>query len=495
MGSMSFHLPTSMPPAAETLLAQACFAAGFDQTPSPTTVRIADRILHLSRQTDESGYLFLPWPVGPVGAMVTATSTLRERPEPYHLMLELARGKFNQLRTQAGEWKEVGLQAPAEFDREIERLNKLFATAALNQPSPEADAAAAKVLDRSYQAADQLARLYTDQMFATRLDETPKLPTRLSARYLSAPTAGAKDYRRAFNAARIGCRWRDIEPSETDYRWAVLDEAVQSALEADLPVTIGPIIDLSPGMCPAWTETWHGDLQTLAAFMTDFLETLIGRYRDHVRRFVVCSGINHADGAGLSDDERLRLVQRLFEAALQLDSELDLVVGIAQPWGDYLIHEDQTISPLSFADDLIRSGLKVSGVELEIRSGTAPRGSWPRDLLDASRLLDMFSLLGLPLEVLLSYPASSAPDIGARDHGEDLWAPAWRGRPMPEGQAEWGASFAALALCKPEVRAVAWDHWSDADPHLTPGGGLITVAGKVNPLLARLESLRNKYLE
>lgn len=497
MGSMSFQLPNSLPPAAETLLAQACFAAGYDQTPSPTKVHIADRLLHVSRETDESGYLFLPWPVGPVGAMVTTTSTLRERPEPYSLLGELARGKLNQVRNQTGEWQEMGLQTPADFDRELVELNRLFASAVISLPSAESDAMAAKVLVGCYQAADQLARLYIEQMFATRQDEEGKLATRLSAQFLSAPTmALAGDYRRAFNAARIGCRWRDIEPTESNYNWSILDEAVESARVAGVPITLGPIIDLGPGMLPAWTEGWQGDLQTLAAFMCDYLETLVSRYKNHVRRWVVCAGFNHADGAGLSDDERLRLMQRLFQAALQLEAQLELVVSITQPWGDYLTQADQTISPLSFVDDLIRDpALKVSGVEIEIRNGTSPRGSWPRDLLDTSRMLDMFSLLGLPLEVLLSHPASSAPDFAARDHQEGLWLPAWRGGPTPEGQAEWGVSFAALALCKPEVRAVTWDHWSDADPHLTPAGGLITAAGTANPLLARLEGLRMKYLE
>ena len=78
---------------------------------SPTRVRIENRILHVSRDTDESGYLFLPWPVGPVGAMVTTTSTLRERAEPYNLMVELARGKLNQVRTQTGEWRRYAVRA------------------------------------------------------------------------------------------------------------------------------------------------------------------------------------------------------------------------------------------------------------------------------------------------------------------------------------------------------------------------------------------------
>ena len=496
MGSMSFQLPNSLPPAAETLLKQASFAAGYDQTPSPTRVRIENRILHVSRDTDESGYLFLPWPVGPVGAMVTTTSTLRERAEPYNLMVELARGKLNQVRTQTGEWREMGLRTPSDFNRDLEEVHRLFGTAVLNQPSAEADIAAAKVLDRSYQVADRLARLYIEQMFATRQGEEGKLASRLATRIQSAPApAVSEDYRRAFNAARIGCRWRDIEPSESKYNWATLDFAVESARIAGHPITIGPIIDLAPGTIPGWAKSWEGDLQTLAAFMCDYLETLIGRYREHVRRWVICAGFNHSDGAGLSDDERLRLMQRLFEAALQLDPQLDLIVSVSQPWGDYLTQEDQTISPLSFADDLIRTGLKVSGVELEIRGGTKPRGSLPRDLIDTSRMIDHFSMLGLPLEIVLSHPSSQSPDFGARDHDEDLWAPAWRGGPTPEGQAEWGVSLAAMALCKPEVRAVTWDHWSDADPHLIPNGGLVTAAGVVNPLLSRFEGLRAKYLE
>ena len=495
MGSMSFLLPNSMPPAAEALLKQASFAAGYDQTPSPTQVRIEDKLLHVSRETDESGYLFLPWPVGPVGAMVTTTSTLRERKEPYNLMLELARGKLNQLRTQVGEWKEMGLTSPPDFTREVGDIHRLFGKAALNQPSNEADLAATRVLNQSYQAADRLARLYIEQMFATREADEGKLTSRVSARFYSAPLpAHSDDYRRAFNSARIGCRWRDIEPSESNYNWSTLDYAVESARIAGLPITIGPIIDLADGMLPGWAKGWEGDLQSLAAFMCDYLETLVSRYRGHVRRWVVCAGFNHSDGAGLSDDERLRLMQRLFEAAVQLDPQLELVVSVAQPWGDYLTQEDQTISPLSFADDLIRTGLKVAGVELEIRGGTKPRGSLPRDLIDTSRMIDLYSMLGLPLSVLLSHPASSSPDFGARDHGEDLWAPAWRSGPTPEGQAEWGVSFAAMALCKPEVNAVTWDHWSDADPHLVPGGGLITSAGVVNPLLSRFEGLRAKYL-
>ena len=217
---------------------------------------------------------------------------------------------------------------------------------------------------------------------------------------------------------------------------------------------------------------WEGDLPTLAAFMCDFLETVIGRYKGDIRRWVVCAGFNQTDALGLDDDDRLRLAFRLFEAAAQIDPNLELVLSVAQPWGDYLVNENQTISPLTFPDDMIRAGLQVSAVELEIRDGIVPRGSLPRDLLDTSRVLNLFGLLGVPIEVVLSLPSSNEADPQAAVHGQSVWLPAYRAGLSPEGQAEWGASFAALALCTPHVRAVTWDHWSDAEPHLTPSGGL-----------------------
>jgi len=495
MGSMSFLLPNPVPPAAVPLLRLACFAGGYDQTPVPTTVVVENGRLVATRGTDESGYLLVPWPVGPAGAFVTTTSTLRERAEPYALVVELARGKLNQVRTQTAEWRDIGLQTPADYDRDLADAVRMFGTAVQAGPSAEADAAAGRVIERGYRLADRLVRLFIEQMLATREHEDGKQTTWLAARTAAPPVpALADDYRGAFTAARIGARWRDVEPTEAHYNWGPLDLAVAAATTAGLPVAFGPVIDIGPGMLPLWAAGWEGDLPTLAAFMCDYLETVVKRYRGSVKRWVVCAGFNHSAGLGLSDDDRLRLAARLFEAALQLDPGLDLVLGVAQPWGDYLVRADQTISPLGFADDLVRTGLKLSGVELEVRNATAPRGSLPRDLLDTSRLIDLFGLLGLPLEIVLSHPASGRPDPATKDHNEEVWAPAWRGGPTPEGQAEWGASFAALALCKPQVRSVTWDHWSDADPHLTPFGGLVDAAGHPHLLLARLQALRAAHL-
>lgn len=498
MGSMSFLLPNPLPGGAASALEGACVAsAGYhDQTPGATTVTVADGVLTLTRDQDESGYLMVPWPVEPFGTLVVSTSTLRERAEPYRLLVELARGKLNQVRSQTAEWQSIGLRTDPAFERAVAEAGRQFARALLAPVPAESDALATRVLERAHTLADQLAREYTAQVFDTRERSEGRLDTRLAARYLRAPQrAAAAEYGRAFNAAAVSFRWCDIEPAESQYDWAETDAAVGAAVAAGLPVTIGPVIDLAPGVVPGWAAGWAADLPTLAACMCDFLETALNRYKGDVRRWVVCAGFNQADALGLVDDDRLRLAYRLFEAAAQVDSGLELVLSVAQPWGEYLARADQTISPLTFPDDLMRAGVRLSGVELEIRSGVRPRGSLPRDLLDTARLLDVFGMLGLPLEVVLGLPSSDDPDPRAIDHGRTVGAlPGGRTRATPEGQAEWGASFAALAVCWPQVRAVTWDHWTDAEPHLVPHGGLLDPTGRPKPLLARLRSLRTARL-
>jgi hypothetical protein len=497
MGSTSFLLPTPVPPAAAAVLDRACFAGGFDQTPMPTRVKLRGNKLTLSKGTSESGYLLVPWPIGDGGAIVTTTATILERWEQYSLTVELARGKLGQVRGQAAEWRELGLRIPDEFDSELVAATHLFAAAVQAQPSAEAHATAEQVLRESHRLSDRLLGMYTLQVFDTRLVETGARPdTRFAARFSSPPDPSLVDeYRRTFNAAQVAIRWRDVEPAEAEYDWSVPDRAVRMAKDAGLPVTVGPVIDIAPGMMPAWAAGWSGDFPTVAAFMCEYLETVLARYRKDVRRYVVCGGFNHADNLELSDDDRLRLAARLFEAAHRVDPSLELVLSLAQPWGDYLTNDEQTISPLAFADDLLRAGVGFQAIEVEVRNGVLPRGSLPRDLLDTCRLIDLFyKQFALPLEIVLSHPAGGGEDLRAEDHKQALWLHAWEAGPGPDVQAVWGAGFAALALCKPQVRALTWDHWSDTDPHLTPNGGLVDTHGRPRPLLARLRALRAAHL-
>jgi hypothetical protein len=187
------------------------------------------------------------------------------------------------------------------------------------------------------------------------------------------------------------------------------------------------------------------------------------------------------------------LTVRLAEVAKQIDPGLELIVGIAQPWGEYLALEDRIHSPFVFADTLVRTGLNLAALDLEFVMGVTPRGSYCRDLLEASRLFDLYGILGVPLRVTLGYPSATGVDPHA-DPDLRVAAGHWRDGADPEAQADWAGSFASLALCKQWVQAVHWAHVSDGEPHQFPHCGLLDTDHRPKPALHRLRELRQKHL-
>ena len=245
--------------------------------------------------------------------------------EPYRLLVELARGKLNEVRVQAAEWQEkFGLACGPDFDRALADVTRLFGRAAIASNPAEADTLATRVLEQAHGLADRLTRDFIAQSLADRHHREGQFDTRLMVRYQRAPIGGAAEqFARTFTGANVCFRWGDVEPNEAQYDWSDSDAAVAAAIAVGLPVTIGPVIDLAPGMLPGWAAGWEADLPALAAFMCDYLETALTRYKHDVRRWIVCAGFNHTDALGLVDDDRLRLAYRLFEAAAQVDPRLN----------------------------------------------------------------------------------------------------------------------------------------------------------------------------
>src|ERR1700722_10319702 len=100
MGTFSFLLPADLPVQAFRTLERACIAGGQDNLPFLTEVVLDASKLRVCRQEDESGSVQVPWTLDGFGTLMTSTATLIDRPAPYALIVELARGKVNQLRNQ-----------------------------------------------------------------------------------------------------------------------------------------------------------------------------------------------------------------------------------------------------------------------------------------------------------------------------------------------------------------------------------------------------------
>src|SRR5262249_18373775 len=162
---------------------------------------------------DESGALLAPWPVDGAGRVMTASATLMEREPPYQLQVELARGKINQLRCQASDWRSGGLQMAPEFAERIHEVSRSFGRAATAGASPEALTQAQQTLVNGYRLGEDLVRLYIEQVFGVRHQRQPKLDTGLNCRLTEVPTGPGEQIAQTCNGIYLPLAWKDTEPS------------------------------------------------------------------------------------------------------------------------------------------------------------------------------------------------------------------------------------------------------------------------------------------
>ena len=115
-----------------------------------------------------------------------------------------------------------------------------------------------------------------------------------------------------------------------------------------------------------------------------------------------------------------------------------------------------------------------------------------RDLLDFSKLLDLYALLNYPLYLSIVMPSSAAADPQADPHVQ-VETDQWPGPPTDASQAAIAARWIALAVAKPFVRSVTWRQLDDSAPHLYPHGGLIRPNKTPKPLLDWLRTFRSEF--
>jgi hypothetical protein len=490
MGSMTFLLPSTLPPGGRAAVERVQFAGGYDRTPFPTQGEFSRTQLVVTKAQNESCSVTVPWPVLNQGFVVTSTATLREKPEPYQLLVELARGKLNQLRNAVAELEAQGLTVAPAVAKASREATHAFAKAALNQRTAEADADATDAITCSYMAADALMRQFTATAIGLRSHQGRRIQTRWGCRITAPPTAEETPlYAAAFTGVVLVPNWSEIETASTRFDWEKLDAMVAWAEANNFQPTIGPLIDFGEPL-PGWLDGWEGELPSLAAFFCDFIESAVHRYRDRVKNWILCSGFNHWNRYGVVEDDRLRLVGRMLELARTVDPDGRWVIGLAQPWGDYLGGDDHTYSPLVFADTLLRSGLPISGFELELYAGNDDRASLLRDGLDTVRLLDLFGLLGIPIDVVARHPARDGAE--ATSNLATL-SKCWRAAETVAAQQDWGDWVSALCLSYAHIRSFTWGAWADA-PETDEAFGLLTKAGQPKPLLKTFQDRRGQCL-
>ncbi len=281
MGIMKFILPSELDEGTLNELKRASVAGGQDCMPFPTQVAIDSDTLTVFRNEDESGYLVIPWQVDGIGRLMFTSATLMERVEPYHLHLELARGKVNQLRSQASDWLMGGLEMPEELEQQIRQATLQFGKAVVNAATDEGLGHANDALVMGCKASDELVRAYSNQVFRIRHERQPQLDTGLGCQVLSIPDEATTEQLKATcNTVWLPFLWNRIEAAEADYQWDEQDKIVNWAIEQGFSVVGGPLLDFYGVNWPSWLWRQERDLASLASFFCDYVETAVHRYRD-----------------------------------------------------------------------------------------------------------------------------------------------------------------------------------------------------------------------
>jgi len=468
MAQFSFELPTQWPSDPHTLLERAWIAGGYESAPVPVRRRHDDRLLVLVRDEEESGYLSVPWTVRGESRIVS-TSTLRVRSEPYRLALELARGSVNRARNLFAAMRSADIPLPSNLEGDLAEIIRAFGRAALADDLARRDAHAFVVIEAASLLADRLTGALTDYRIRARMSAKEPLATLLGCR-LSAPLspAEAEEYAICFNAVRIVPNWKQIEREEANFNWSQLDPLIRWASAAGLAISLGPLVDLSAETVPDWILASAGDFPNLAALYTDFVGTLVARYRDRCRHWELFSGFNHRDAIGLGEDDRLRLAARLLETAPEVDSQAGWTFGVRQPFGDYLLDPRLRYSPFGFADTLLRTGFEVAALELDLTPDSGRGGGLPRDPLDVLQLLELYDPLNSPLDITLSAP--------------------------PAGDSAMALATVETLIGAPSVRAIYWDSWSAGQPHAAVPDAALHPGSLDRPALGWFREARARWL-
>lgn len=467
------------------LESEQAYITGLDGRVFQTHTEISENIFSCRRSFSDSGKVSVLWPVEGHGKPVITTTSLREREEPYFLPLELARGKLAQVRDQWCAWEMARMAIPLEFFKIQAEAFSAFAHASANQVDLDLCAASSqRAITKACDAANLLCEAYVNQRMTSLRRLTGHAPSLIGATTDMSvlQAAGSKVFLETFNTAAVPIRWSDIEQNEGEYHWGPIDEMINFCSKNRLIIRGGPLVNFRPGGIPEWLKCWSVDFLNLASFVCDFVDTAVSRYTGLVRIWEVSSAGNIGGALNLSEEQSLALTARTLEAAIRTDSDSQFFVRIEQPWGEYQRLGAHRLTPYQFVDALIRSNIALNGVSLDLNAGYQPHGCFPRDILSISKLIDLWSMLGVQIHVNLCCPSATTPDplaVELIDVQDGVVRTSW----SDQMQFEWMERVVPLLVAKPAVTGVFLRQFSDSLPHRFPHGGLIDTHGVPKKML------------
>ena len=510
MGQMRFRIPNSME--YDPQIWSTAYVSGLEGIPWQGRNRIEDDCLVIDRNVNDSGKLSIVWPTKEYGPLLLTTGSLRCSEQPYWLQLELARGTLHRVRGRGLDWQRVGLKLPDAFGSMIDQSISAFIQAILSTDDPVASCnLAQQSIDLSIGASKPLSRAFISQSLSARHQHEQKLSTLLGTRIT--PTVKWTDEAEllvpVMNTLNVPMEMSQIEANGSEDVLLRIDAQLKWAKEQSLRVFAGPLLNLQQHAIPKWFYLFS-DFDSLKRATCEHAAKMVTRYRGQVHLWSAGAGLNSPNSLGLTDQQTLQLAVGLIQTVRTLDPKTPVIVNIDTPWAEFLAQREDGISPLHFADALLRLDLGLSGLALELNLNCWPCGSLPRDLIDISDLIDHWNILGLPLMAIVSTPSATQrdPDASSKSQIVSTWKHPFqeeRKEPLQDSEATMmarpsdrlpanGMEVVQMLMAKNSVHGIIWNQSSDAVEHPFPNAGLIGSNGKQRPVLDGLARLRQMHI-
>lgn len=493
MGQLRFRLhdPSRIPPGGLGRI----YVSGAEEIPWFTRAIWQGELLLVERSNSDSGCISSPWRVDGHGECMLTTATLMERSEPYLLDVEFARGLIHRVRNRLFVWEWLGMQTPGVLLEQLSDATCLFSRAATNQDNlPQAAEQANAAIALALKTSEELVASYAQQAMASRQQQTP-VSTLLGVSL--GPHLPSVEMRRklveACNIVQLPIAWRAIEQTEGRRNWKHTDEQLAWCQKSGLKVAAGPLLQLDDRGIPDWLVLWDGEFDNLMHVLMDHVRAVVARYAGRVHLWEVASRVNTGKLLSLEEEQRLHLVAHALDLVRRIDPRTPTVVSFDMPWGEYLAHKSDDLAPVHYADALVRADLGISGFGLEINAGFDPGGSIHRPTFEWGRLLDQWSIWGLPLMVTISAPSDSKHDPLARKNIEASLPPGLENQEQ-DPQRHWSGAVLPLLIARSAVQVVLWNQLSDAEPHEFPHAGLFDTQQKPKASLNLMRDLRKMLL-
>ncbi len=498
MGQFHFDVPDAASDFMERSLWKDAYICGIEGVPWQSQNQYDGHSLTVTRGIESSGKLYIACLLDDLGYRTLSTCSLRPLDsESYHLPLELARGSCYRARVQSDAWKRAGLTVSEEFDRLLGEGTARFLDAAQCRSDSAGSAEAAmEAIVLLEQAIADLGESYAVQSIAFRKQREPQIGTLLAGAVVPpSPTRSpfAEAFSAAFNAAAVRLSWADIETDSGSFDYEAAEHSIRYCAGKGMRIIGGPLIDFREKLMPHWLYLLEDDFEAFLTSVSAFVEKTVERFRGSIQLWNCATGLNTPGPLELDDEQAMRLAVAILQTVRRVDPQTPAIMSFDQPFGEYLSRHRDGISPIHFADALVRSGLGMAGIGLDVRINYKSDATLPRSAVDFGQMVDRWATLGLPMLVQIAVPGGLGADEDSIMQSDVLQYDSLAADAASEQLRVAGPMIRTL-LAKHIVHGIVWDGWADGEPHVMSHSGVIGKDGKQRPLLEYLTRVRREFL-